>query len=144
MSECNLKLVDRVLLFANASKSTRISTHGTRFCGVAQGLHIAIYIVQKHSYIYTWYQTLWSSSRPTYCYISSNYISSKSTRISTHGTRLCGVTQGLHIAIYYRPKALVGTKLCGVAQGLHIAIYHPTIYRPKALVYLHMAPDFVE
>ena len=37
-----LKLVGRVLLFTNANKSTRKSTHGTRFCGVAQGLHIAI------------------------------------------------------------------------------------------------------
>ena len=36
MSECNLKLVGRVLSFANASKSTRQSTHGTILCGVAQ------------------------------------------------------------------------------------------------------------
>ena len=42
-------LVSRMLLFANASKSTRKSTHGTRLCGVAQGLHIVIYIAQKHS-----------------------------------------------------------------------------------------------
>ena len=35
----NLKLVSRVLLFANVSKSTRKSTHGTRLCGVAPGLH---------------------------------------------------------------------------------------------------------
>ena len=42
MLECNLKLVGRVLLFANVSKSTRKSTHSTRLCGVAQGLHIAI------------------------------------------------------------------------------------------------------
>ena len=40
MLECNLKLVGRVPLFANASKSTRKSTHCTRLCGVAQGLHI--------------------------------------------------------------------------------------------------------
>ena len=49
MLECNLKLVGRVLLFANANKSTRKSIHGTRLCGAAQGLHIAIYIVQNHS-----------------------------------------------------------------------------------------------
>ena len=42
MLECNLKLVGRVFLFANASKGTRKSTHGIRLCGVAQGLHIAI------------------------------------------------------------------------------------------------------
>ena len=42
MLECNLKLVGRVLLFANARKSTRKSTHGTRLCGVAQGLHIVL------------------------------------------------------------------------------------------------------
>ena len=42
MLECNLKLVGRVRLFPNASKSSRKSTHGTRLCGVAQGLHIAI------------------------------------------------------------------------------------------------------
>ena len=74
-----------ILLYIS-SKSTRKSTHGTRLCGAAQGLHIAIYIVQKHSSIYTRHKTLWSSSRPTYCYI----------------------------------------------------------YRPKALVNLHTAQDFVE
>ena len=42
MLECNLKLVGRVFSLANASKSTHKSTHGTRLCGVAQGLHIAI------------------------------------------------------------------------------------------------------
>ena len=42
MLEYYLKLVGRVLLFVNASKSTRKSTHGTKLCGVAQGLHIAI------------------------------------------------------------------------------------------------------
>ena len=36
MLECNLKLVGQVLLFANASKSTRKSLHGTRLCGVVQ------------------------------------------------------------------------------------------------------------
>ena len=130
MLECNLKLVCRVLLFANTSKGTRQSKHGTRLCGAAQGLHIAIYmyIVQKHSSIYTRHKTLWSSSRPTYCYIYRPkalvnlhttqdfveqlkayillYISSKSTRKSTctHGTRLCGAAQGLHIAIYIVQK----------------------------------------
>ena len=42
MFECNLKPFGRVLLFANASISTRKSVHGTRRCGVNQGLHIAI------------------------------------------------------------------------------------------------------
>ena len=42
MLEWNLKLFGRVLLFANASKSTLISTHGARLCVVAQGLYIAI------------------------------------------------------------------------------------------------------
>ena len=46
------------------------------------------------------------------------YISSKSTCKSTHGTRLCGVAQGLPTYCY--------------------------IYRPKALVNLHTAQDFVE
>ena len=32
----------RVLLFANTSKSTRKSVHGTRLCGVAQRQHITI------------------------------------------------------------------------------------------------------
>ena len=35
-----LKLVGRVLLFVNVTKSTRKSTHGSRLYG-AQGLHIA-------------------------------------------------------------------------------------------------------
>ena len=126
-----------ILLYIS-SKSTRKSTHSTRLCGAAQGLHIAIYIIQKHSYIYTRHKTLWSSSRPTYCYIYRPkalvhlhtaqdsveqlkayillYILSKSTRTSTHGTRFCGAAQGLHIAIY----------------------------RPKALVHLHTAQDSVE
>ena len=42
MLECNLKLLSRVLLFPNARKRTRKSTHDTRLGGVAQGLHIAI------------------------------------------------------------------------------------------------------
>ena len=42
MLGCKLKLAGRVVLFACASKSTRKSTQGTRLCGVAQGLHIAI------------------------------------------------------------------------------------------------------
>ena len=45
MLECNLKLFSRVLLFANTSKSARKS-HATRFCAVAQGLHIAIVLGQ--------------------------------------------------------------------------------------------------
>ena len=114
------------ILLHISSKSTRKSTHGTRLCGAAEGLHIAIYIIQKHSSIYTRHKTLWSSSRPTYCYIYHPkalvnlhtaqdfveqlkayillYISSKSTRKSTHGTRLCGAAQGLHIAIYIIQK----------------------------------------
>ena len=152
-------------MFANTGKSTRKSTHGTRLCGVAQGLHIAIYIVQKHSSIYTRHKTLWSSSRPTYCYIYRPkalanlhtaqdfveqlkayillYISSKSTRKSTHDTRLCGAAQGLHIAIYI------------VQKHSQIYTWHKTlwsssrptycyIYRPKALVNLHTTQDFVE
>ena len=35
-----------ILLYIS-SKSTRKSTHGTRLCGVAQGLHIAIYIMHS-------------------------------------------------------------------------------------------------
>ena len=34
-----------MLLFANAYKGTRKSTHGTRLCGVAQGIHFAIVLV---------------------------------------------------------------------------------------------------
>ena len=59
MLECNLKLaVGRVFLLANASKSTRKSSHGTILCGVAQGLHIAIILgvcglerTSEHNYI---------------------------------------------------------------------------------------------
>ena len=39
--ECNF---GQVLLLANVSKSTLKSTHGTRLCGRAQGLHIAIFL----------------------------------------------------------------------------------------------------
>ena len=45
MLECNLKVVHRVPLFTNVSTSTLKSTHDTRLCGVAQGLHIAIIFV---------------------------------------------------------------------------------------------------
>ena len=45
MLECNLELVRRVLLFANASKSSRKSTHGTRLCRVAQGLYTVLSVI---------------------------------------------------------------------------------------------------
>ena len=45
MLECNLKFVGRVLLFANSNKSSRKSTHGTRLCGVAQGLYTVLSVI---------------------------------------------------------------------------------------------------
>ena len=71
MLECNIKLVIRVLLFVIASKSTH-NLHAAQ--DFVEQLMIKAYILL--------------------------YISSKSTRKSTHGTRLCGAAQGLHIAIY--------------------------------------------
>ena len=55
MLECNLKLIGRVLSFANASKSTCKSAHGTRLCGVLQGLH-------NYCYILSWVSVGWSES----------------------------------------------------------------------------------
>ena len=153
-----------ILLYIS-SKSTRKSTHSTRLCGVAQGLHIAIYRPKALVNLHT-AQDLVECLK---AYILL-YISSKSTRKSTHSTRLCGVAQGLHIAIY-RPKALVnlhtaqdlvewlkayvllyisskstrksthGTRPCGVYSSRPTYCY---IYRPKALVNLHTAQDLVE
>ena len=42
MLECNLKLVGRVPLFANATQRTINQRKGTILCAVAQGLYIAI------------------------------------------------------------------------------------------------------
>ena len=43
MLKCNLKLVSPVFLFADASKSTHKSTHGTILCGVPQSLYTYCY-----------------------------------------------------------------------------------------------------
>ena len=120
-----------------SSESTRKSTHGTR---------------------------LWSTSRPTYCYIYrpkalvnlhttqdsgvaqglhiAIYISSESTRKSTHGTRLWSSSRPTYCYIY-RPKALGNLHTAqdsGVPQGLHIAVYivqkHSEIYTRHSIVKL--------
>ena len=38
--QCNLKLINQVFLFSNASKGTRKAVHSSRHCGVAQGMNI--------------------------------------------------------------------------------------------------------
>ena len=49
MLECNLELVCRVLLFANSSKNTCKSTHGTRLCGVDFAIVLGIRGLERTS-----------------------------------------------------------------------------------------------
>ena len=48
MLECNLELFSLSVLLANTTKSTHVSSHETRICGIAQGLqatHPVLYTI---------------------------------------------------------------------------------------------------